>query len=154
MKSGYSGRGGAILASGLVLVVAGAFLVYGKELRKDPVQNSIVMHAQFNSANGLKPGADVDLAGVTVGRVQSIRLDPQSQMADVAFSVDERLHLPVDTAVGIGAPSMTSDNALQIEPGKDPKTLTNGGVIKDTRDQLSLEQQVSNYIFGGGNLGN
>ncbi|KXV26552.1 organic solvent ABC transporter substrate-binding protein, partial [Gluconobacter japonicus] len=38
--------------------------------------------------------------------------------------------------------------------GKDPKTLTAGGVIKDTRDQLSLEQQVSNYIFGGGNLGN
>ena len=34
MKAGYSGRGGAILASGLVLLVAGAFLVYGAELRK------------------------------------------------------------------------------------------------------------------------
>ena len=154
MKAGYSGRGGAILASGLVLLVAGAFLVYGGELRKGPVQHSIVMHAQFNSANGLKAGADVDLAGVTVGRVRSISLNPQTHMADGTFSVDHQLNLPVDTAVGIGAPSMTADNALQIEPGKDPKTLSAGGVIKDTRDQLSLEQQVSNYIFGGGKLGN
>ncbi|QDH16153.1 MlaD family protein [Swingsia samuiensis] len=154
MSIGYRGRGGAILTSGLVLVVAGLFLVYSQEMRDGNGIPSATLHAQFNSANGLKSGADVSLAGVTVGRVQSIDLNPATQMADVTFTVDKRLHLPVDTAVGIGSPTMTSDNALQIHPGKEGShILATGAVIKDTQDQLSLEQQVSNYIFGGGKLG-
>lgn len=148
-----SGRGGAILSSGLVLLIAAGFLVYGAALRHGPRDGGLVLHAAFNSANGLKPGANVDLAGVPVGRVLGITLDPRTQMADVAFSVDRRLKLPIDTAVGIGAPSMTADNALQIEPGKAGQVLGSGGHITDSRDQLSLEQQVSNYIFGGGKLG-
>lgn len=153
MQAGMSGRGGAILASGLVLAVAGGFLLYGGVLERGPLTHGVTMHAHFNSANGLSAGADVDLGGVQVGRVQSIILNPQTQMADVAFTVDQNLHLPEDTAVGIGAPSMTSDNALQIVPGHGSKILSPGGLITDTRDQLSLEQQVSNYIFGGGQLG-
>ncbi|GBR70862.1 MlaD family protein [Gluconobacter kanchanaburiensis] len=153
MQSTLSGRGGAILASGLVLAIAGTFLVYGNALRKGPAFQGAMLHAAFNSANGLHAGANVDLAGVPVGRVVSITLDPQTQMADVAFTVDQRLHLPVDSAVGIGAPTMTADNALQIQPGHSQATLSAEGRITDTQDQLSLEQQVSNYIFGGGKLG-
>jgi len=153
MQSTLSGRGGAILVSGLVLAIAGTFLAYGNALRKGPDFQGSVLHAAFNSANGLHTGANVDLAGVPVGRVVSIKLDPRTQMADVAFTVDQRLHLPVDTAVGIGAPTMTADNALQIQPGHSRTTLSSEGKITDTQDQLSLEQQVSNYIFGGGKLG-
>nr|WP_267298811.1 MlaD family protein [Neokomagataea thailandica] len=141
------------MASSVVIAAAGAFLFYAAALYRGPVQHGNLLHARFNSANGLHVGADVDLAGVAVGRVQSIRLDPASQMADVAFTVDEKLALPSDTAAGIGAPSMTSDNALQLKPGHSPKLLGVNGSINDTQDQLSLEQQVSNYIFGGGGLG-
>nr|WP_294916759.1 MlaD family protein [uncultured Neokomagataea sp.] len=146
-------RGSAVLASSVVIAAAGGFLFYSAALYRGPVDHGKVLHAHFNSANGLRVGADVDLAGVAVGRVQAIRLDPVSQMADVTFTVDAALSLPQDTAAGIGAPSMTSDNALQLKPGHDARALDAGGLIQDTQDQLSLEQQVSNYIFGGGGLG-
>ncbi|EHH68509.1 putative toluene tolerance protein [Gluconobacter morbifer G707] len=141
------------MASGLVLVVAGAFLLYSNDLRKGPAMQGKTLHASFNSANGLKVGANVDLAGVTIGRVNAITLDPRTQMADVAFTMDRRITLPDDTAVGINAPTMTADNALEIHPGHSRTALPPGGTIRDTQDQLSLEQQVSNYIFGGGSLG-
>ncbi|CAI9119677.1 MlaD family protein [Brytella acorum] len=142
-------RGGAILASALVLGVACGFSIYADAQKHGRIAGGTELHARFNSANGLHAGAKVLLAGVEVGRVRDITLDPATQLADVAFVVDSRLHLPKDSVLGIVAPTMTSDNALEITPGKAVESLAAGAVISDTRDQLSLEQQVSNYIFGG-----
>lgn len=60
----------------------------------------------------------MDIAGVKVGRVSSIVLDPASQMAIVRFRLDSALHLPTDSTLTIGSGTLSSDNALMIEPGK------------------------------------
>ena len=39
-------------------------------------QKGFEMSARFDSVSGLRVGADVELAGVPVGRVTAIRLDP------------------------------------------------------------------------------
>lgn len=146
------GRGAAFLASTLVLVLTGGFLFYALTLRQGPVGPQTGYKAVFISASGLAAGADVALDGVVVGRVQSVTLDPQTDLADVAFSVTQNLSLPADTAVTIGAISMTGDNALQLLPGHSPKLLKPGATITDARPLLSLEQQISNYIFNAGKL--
>jgi len=138
----------------LVLVVAVGVAVYAGAMQRGPVRSGYVLHGRFVSANGLHVGADVDLGGVAIGRVVKIALDPATQMAQVDFTVPDRLRLPEDTTLGIGAPTMTADNALQVLPGKSAGTLAAGATVLHTTDQVSLEQQVSNYIFGGGNLGN
>ncbi|GBQ14945.1 MlaD family protein [Swaminathania salitolerans] len=143
-------RGGAILASTIVLGVAAGFLIYAGAQRHGPAGDTQRLHARFVSANGLSRGASVVLAGVRVGTVSRISLDPGTQMAMVDFSIDRNLRLPVDTALSIAAPSMTSDNALQIAPGKSRQFLAANTTITDTRAPSSLEQQVSNYIFGSG----
>ncbi|AOX19732.1 organic solvent ABC transporter substrate-binding protein [Kozakia baliensis] len=142
-------RGGAFVASALVLVVAAGFALYAGAQRHGPVNETQRMSARFVSANGLNPGAEVVLAGVRVGTVKSIALNEKTQMADVNFMLNRDIHLPSDSVVGIGAPTMTSDNALQITPGHAAHLLASGETISNTRDQMSLEQQVSNYIFGG-----
>lgn len=104
------------------------------------------------SANGLKRGADVDIGGVTVGRVSSITLDPASQMAIVRFRLNSDLKLPEDTTLTIGSSTLSSDNALRVEPGQSHTMVAPGTMMTHTIEPSSLEQQVSNYIFGGGNL--
>lgn len=74
--------------------------------------------ADFISANGLAAGADVMLNGVAVGRVYAITLNPVLGKAIVSFGVDQKLHLPSDTAVTIAAPSMTGNNALIVLVGQ------------------------------------
>ncbi len=152
MQAMSKGRGGAFIASSCVLIAACTFLAYGLGLLKGPGRHMVGYHAVFSSANGLANGADVDLAGVTVGRVKAITLNPETAVVDVSFVVEDRLKLPSDTAVGIGAPTVGGDNALQIMPGKATQTLPAGAVIMDARPLLSLEQQISNYIFGAGQL--
>ncbi|WP_222547345.1 MlaD family protein [Asaia lannensis] len=143
-------RGGAILASTMVLALAAGFTIFAIAQWQGPSGDTQKLHARFVSANGLNAGAAVVLAGVRVGTVSHIALDPATQMAQVDFSIDRHLSLPADSILTIAAPSMTSDNALAIEPGKSRARLPTDGTITNTEAPTSLEQQVSNYIFGSG----
>lgn len=147
------GRAGASIFSGAVLAGTLAFALYARATQIAPGQDRYDLSARFVSANGLNRGADVDLGGVTVGRVSSITLDPVSQMAIVRFRLNAELKLPEDSVLTIGSSTLSSDNALQIEPGKSRTPVAPGSMITRTVEPTSLEQQVSNYIFGGGNLG-
>lgn len=152
MWSILKGRAGAFIASSCVLVAAGGFVAYGLGLLAGPDRHMTSYHATFSSTNGLDNGADVDLGGVTVGRVRAITLNPETAVVDVLFSVQDDLKLPVDTAVAIAAPTIGGDNALQLLPGRSGRMLTAGATILDAHPLLSLEQQISNYIFGAGKL--
>lgn len=145
-------NGSAIVFSGLVLLVAGAFYAYARASQVDLGHDRYHLTARFISANGLHVGAEVQLAGVPVGRVTAITLDPVSAMANVGFTVDRALQLPADSAVTIGSATMTDEDALMVQPGKAPTHLAPGAVITNAQEAVSLEQQVSNYIFGNGGL--
>ncbi|MFT8462103.1 MlaD family protein [Acetobacter persici] len=146
------GRAGASIFSGAVLAGTLAFALYARATQTAPGQDRYDLSARFVSANGLKRGADVDIGGVTVGRVSSITLDPASQMAIVRFRLNSDLKLPEDTTLTIGSSTLSSDNALRVEPGKSRTMVAPGTTMTHTIEPSSLEQQVSNYIFGGGNL--
>ncbi|MFT8516509.1 MAG: MlaD family protein [Acetobacter persici] len=146
------GRTGASIFSGAVLAGTLAFALYARATQTAPGQDRYDLSARFVSANGLKRGADVDIGGVTVGRVSSIALDPASQMAIVRFRLNSDLKLPEDTTLTIGSSTLSSDNALRVEPGKSRTMVAPGTMMTHTIEPSSLEQQVSNYIFGGGNL--
>lgn len=146
------GRAGASIFSGAVLAGTLAFALYARATQTAPGQDRYDLSARFVSANGLKRGADVDIGGVTVGRVSSIALDPASQMAIVRFRLNSDLKLPEDTTLTIGSSTLSSDNALRVEPGKSRTMVAPSTMMTHTIEPSSLEQQVSNYIFGGGNL--
>ncbi|WP_415483242.1 MlaD family protein [Acetobacter papayae] len=146
-------RTGAWIFSGAVLLAAAGFASYALGTQKTPGGNGYELSARFVSANGLTRGADVELAGVRVGRVSSITLDPASQMALVRFRLASSLRLPQDSTLSIGSATLASENALMIEPGHDNTYAPPGALLTHTQEPTSLEQQVSNYIFGSGNLG-
>ncbi|GAL96766.1 toluene ABC transporter periplasmic protein [Acetobacter tropicalis NRIC 0312] len=146
------GRTGATLFSSAVLAGTLAFALYARATQTAPGQERYDLSARFVSANGLARGADVALAGVPVGRVSSVTLDPTSQMAIVKFRMNTELKIPDDSTLTIGSSTLSSDNALIIEPGHSRAMAAPGTLLTHTLEPSSLEQQVSNYIFGGGNL--
>jgi phospholipid/cholesterol/gamma-HCH transport system substrate-binding protein len=73
----------------------------------------------FPFAGGLEPGFGVRYAGgPKVGRVESIRIDPQNPTRmEVTFSVDPAIPVKTDSHVRIMALSPLGDNHLEIVPG-------------------------------------
>ena len=143
----------AALTSSAVIAVTVGFYSYAVARFKSQAASFYLVHATFISSNGLHQGADVDMAGVKVGRVSSIKLDPAAYVARVDFEVDARYHIPLDTTIGIGSSGFTTANVLLIDPGRSKTMVEPGGSIKSTREMLSLEQTISQYIFGAGGLG-
>ncbi len=102
--------------------------------------------AQFNSASGLKAGASVEIAGVEVGRVTSIRLKEDRAM--VRLAVQNGTTLYSDTIASIKTRGIIGEKFLALSLGGGGEPLKPGGLIRDTESGLDLEELVSQYIHG------
>lgn len=105
--------------------------------------------ARFNSASGLRVGADVELAGVPVGRVASITLDPERAQAVVLLRLPEDLRLSSDTIASIKTSGLIGDKFVSLSPGGSEIQLKPGGEIEDTESAVDLESLIGKIAFGG-----
>ena len=145
---------GAVIGSGAVVGFVALALASTSTSTGTPGQGAggMRLRAVFPSSDGLDPGDAVVLAGIPVGRILSVRLDRATFLSDVDLELASSLALPSDTQFAIRAGG-TGDGVLEIEPGHAATHLSAGAVVTATIPAESLEQQVGNYIFGSGGLG-
>ena len=111
-------------------------------------QQRYSVDARFTSSSGLKAGAFVELAGVPIGKVSSIRLDPSSYESVVELSIPETVKLQVDSIASIRTAGIIGDKFVKLSPGGAGKLLPNGGRIRDTESAVEWEELISQYIHG------
>ena len=95
-------------------------------------REAYTVSAAFDNIGGLKPRAAVRSAGVTVGRVSSIRLDTKSYKGVVTMTIDADAHFPDDSSAKILTSGLLGDQYIGIEPGGAQKNLASGSVIMDS----------------------
>ncbi len=103
--------------------------------------------AKFDNIGGLKPRAPVRSAGVTVGRVKSISLDPKTYQGLVRLEIDNFVKFPKDTSAKILTAGLLGDQYIGLEPGADEKELVDRDVIKQTQSAVVLENLIGQLIF-------
>jgi phospholipid/cholesterol/gamma-HCH transport system substrate-binding protein len=106
------------------------------------------VEAFFNSVSGLKSGAQVEMAGVTVGRVDEITLDQESRMARVKLKIREEVVLYDDVIASIRTTGLIGDKFIMLSPGGAGLPIEPGGAIFDTESALDIEELISRYVFG------
>lgn len=111
--------------------------------------NYYELSADFSSVSGLKTGASVEIAGVEVGRVDRIELDPaRGDLAKVLMRIQSGTKLTDDSIASIRTRGIIGDKFILIKPGGSDKLLADGGRIRDTESAVDLEQLISEYIHG------
>ena len=101
----------------------------------------------FDNISGLKKGAAVEVAGVEVGRVESIRLSPGDR-ASVTLRLEPGLKLHDDAIASIRTKGIIGDKFVKLSPGSSEKLIPPGGKIRDTESAIDLEELISSYIHG------
>jgi len=117
---------------GIFVLVAAALLILTIFVLSGAFNGSgLKYRAYFPFAGGLEPGAAVRYSGgPKVGRVESVRLDPQDpSRLEVAFTVQSGLPVKLDSHVKIMSLSPLGDNHLEIEPGTKNAALAPSGSI-------------------------
>lgn len=104
--------------------------------------------ARFENVGGLKARAPVRSAGVLVGRVNSIELDPKTFQGVVTLDIDRRFQFPKDSAAKILTAGLLGDQYIGLEPGGDDANLAPGGTIAQTQSAVVLENLIGQFLTG------
>lgn len=105
------------------------------------------LDARFVSSSGLKTGAFVEVGGVRVGTVESIRLDYDTYESVVSLALDPRLRLQDDAIASVRTSGIIGDKFVKISPGGSEVILQPGEEIIETESSISIEELISKYIF-------
>jgi len=141
-----------VLTGAAVLIIAAGFLGFAMSHSGRTARTGYKLHATFDHIDGLNPGADVRIAGVKVGSVLTMRVDPKTFLANVTLNVSDDIHLPKDTSAEITSESLLGGKFLNLEPGGDNQDLAPGGTITITQSSVSIEQLLGKFIFSAASL--
>jgi phospholipid/cholesterol/gamma-HCH transport system substrate-binding protein len=132
----------SLFAVAMLLVAAGLVVVFG-DFRFGPEST---YHATFTNVTRLKAGQKVRIAGVPVGSVQGIKLNPDNTI-DVKFGVDQRYQLYSSTRALIRYENLVGDRFLEITSGPgELRKLPPGGTINSQHTQPALDLDA---LLGG-----
>jgi phospholipid/cholesterol/gamma-HCH transport system substrate-binding protein len=100
----------------------------------------------FPSVGGLKAGSTVEIAGVEIGRVETIGLD--NYQARVKLRVNNGVKLQEDSIASIKTKGLIGEKYVRISPGGSDKIIPPGGKIREVEAPVDFEELLSKYIFG------
>lgn len=137
-----------VLVGGVVLAAAVGFVVYAGQITGFSGSGGVAQEftASFRSIEGVSVGTDVRLAGVKVGSVTDLDLNPETFRADARFTVADRIALPDDSAVIVSSEGLLGGNFVEILPGGSPFNLEPGSEIEDTQSSVSLVDLLLKFV--------
>lgn len=139
-----------VLTGAAVLAVAAGFLVYAGQVGGVGIgtADADTYTASFRSAEGIGIGTDVRLAGVKVGSVLHMELDPATFRAETKISLNKDISLPDDTAVVISSEGLLGGSFVELLPGGSAFNLEPGSEIEDTQSSVSIVQLLLKFVSG------
>ncbi|MBS0557539.1 MAG: outer membrane lipid asymmetry maintenance protein MlaD [Proteobacteria bacterium] len=106
--------------------------------------------ARFTNIGQLKLRAPVKIAGVRVGSVAGIVLEPEKLDAKVTLAIDDRYSkIPDDSAAAIFTSGLLGDQYVALQPGGSPDNFKNGDEVVLTQSSMQLEELIGKYLVGG-----
>ena len=104
------------------------------------------IYAIFSNVGGLKEGAEVQIAGVNIGRVKAITLD--EYQAKVKLQISTTVPIQDDAIASIKTKGLVGEKFVEITPGGSDNIITNGGKLQETLPPFDIERAISKWVFG------
>lgn len=133
----------------VVILAAVGFVVYaGSVSGRQAARDSYPLSAKFRSVEGIAVGTDVRLAGIRVGSVTGLELDPATYQATASFTVDGDLSIPEDSDVAIASEGLLGGSYVEITPGASEFMLAAGDEVTNTQSSVSLLNLLMKFGTG------
>lgn len=151
-------RVGVFVLVGLAVL---GFLILNSTGDFNPFKKTLDLKARFNTADGLREGAEVQLAGVHIGKVKEIRLlppdSPEESKIEAIMTVDQMLdgrpiteRIKTDSTAQLIATSvLANDKIINITPGTTTAAAVTANDVLDSSEAISINQltQTGNELL-------
>jgi len=140
---------GLMIVAGLAALVALALQVSGGNLSRNAENYTIT--ALFQNAAGLGSKARVTMAGVLVGEVVTVAIDPNTLMAQVHMKIRAEVnYLSIDSSASILTAGLLGEKYVGLTVGAEEDVLVDGDMIEDTQSAMVLEELISQFLLNVG----
>ena len=135
----------------IVLGIALTFFAFayttGNSSSKD---SGYTLKANFQNAEGIVQGSDVEVAGIKIGSVTSLTLDRNTFYAIMEIKVRDDIKLPTDSQAAIVSSGFLGGKFVSIVPGGDSTDLQHGDQIKLTQSSVNMEALIGKFMYSFG----
>lgn len=128
-----------LIAVGILAVKLGEFTLFRK---------SYTLHAPFVSVSGLREGSTVEIYGIEVGKIASMKIDTERQEAMVTMDIDADVKVYSDATATIKTSGLIGDKYISIYPGGIGQLLKPGDTIAETNTPPDIDDLLGKYMFG------
>lgn len=138
------------------LGVAAIFVLTFRVASLDGIGNgkTYAVTASFGNIGGLKAGSAVTMAGVKVGRVRSIAINPDTFEAQVTLDISAQFdRIPEDSSAKILTAGLLGEQYIGLEPGGMDDYLSEGSELLLTQGAMVLENLIGQFLAGQGGDG-
>ncbi len=109
------------------------------------------LSARVTNLTGVTVGTDVRIAGIKVGTVSELQLDPVTYEAIMTLSINSQYELAEDTALTVASESLLGGSFIALQPGGDfENPLKDGDEILFASGTVDLFSLIQQAIFGTG----
>lgn len=138
-----------VAVGAFVLAAAIGFGVYAAQIAGVSSSSSAYpLTASFRSLEGVSVGTDVRLAGVKIGTVTDVALNPETFRADTTVAIASGVEIPDDSAIVISSEGLLGGNFVEVMPGGSPFFFEEGDEILDTQGAVSLISLLLKFVSG------
>ena len=138
-----------VAVGAIVLAAALGFLIYLMQVAGlGGFGRTYELTASFRSVEGITAGSEVRLAGVKIGSVSDITLNPETFRGDTTISLLQGIKIPDDSSAVIASEGLLGGNFVEILPGGSIDTYPEGSEILDTQGAVSLISLLLKFVAG------
>jgi phospholipid/cholesterol/gamma-HCH transport system substrate-binding protein len=109
----------------------------------------VTVQAYFQSVAGISRGSDIKLAGVKVGYVKNLKLDPESLQAILTLSFSQEYPIPEDSVFAIKSDGLMGGKFVSILAGTSNSSISEGMKVFNNQSTMDLEGVIGQAVFGG-----
>jgi len=106
------------------------------------------LSADFDDAGGVRNGSDIMMAGVIIGRVDTVTLT-NNDHATMVLRIHDGVKVAEDSFASVRTKGIIGDRYIRITQGSDDSFLETGAEIEETESAINIEDLISKYIFSG-----
>jgi len=104
--------------------------------------------ANFDDAGGVRKGSDIMMAGVVIGRIDSVKLTDNDH-ATMVLRLKQDVKITSDAFASVRTKGIIGDRYIRITQGMEDDNLEPGSEIEETESAINIEDLISKYIFSG-----
>ena len=136
------------LIGATVVAVALVFLIFAYTRTGSGSLSGYEINARLPKADGLAVGTDVRLAGIKVGTVSDLTLDPKTYLVTVHMNIRDDIKLPVDSSVLVTQAGFLGGQYLSITPGGEDKMMVAGTYFENAQGSIDVMSLVGRFATG------